>query len=208
MTERIRKFLKKRREDGPCLVVDLDVIRENYASFAKTLPDTRVFYAVKANPAPEILKLLADLGSSFDTASPAEIEMVLAAGATADRPRLRTCRDELLAHALEHAPRRVGVGDEEVAVDALALRLVPGFLEEAHESGIVHGEDRVRAVRRGLDERESAIGQERVPDRVGAGGHLVRRHRDPEVRLDLRVVAAMALRVDDLHRRVIRIRGS
>ncbi len=85
MTERIRKFLKKRREDGPCLVVDLDVIRENYGAFAKTLPDTRVFYAVKANPAPEVLKLLADLGSSFDTASPAEIEMVLAAGATADR---------------------------------------------------------------------------------------------------------------------------
>lgn len=85
MTERIRKFLRKRREDGPCLVVDLDVIRENYGAFAKTLPDTRVFYAVKANPAPEVLKLLADLGSSFDTASPGEIEMVLAAGATADR---------------------------------------------------------------------------------------------------------------------------
>jgi ornithine decarboxylase len=85
MTERIRKFLRKRRDDGPCLVVDLEVVRENYMAFAKTLPDTRVFYAVKANPAPEILKLLADLGSSFDTASPGEIEMVLAAGATADR---------------------------------------------------------------------------------------------------------------------------
>ena len=35
-------------------------------SFAKALPDTRVFYAVKANPAPEILDLLARLGSCFD----------------------------------------------------------------------------------------------------------------------------------------------
>ncbi len=69
MTERIRKFLRRRREDGPCLVVDLEVIRENYLAFAKALPDTRVFYAVKANPAPEILKLLAELGSCFDTAS-------------------------------------------------------------------------------------------------------------------------------------------
>jgi ornithine decarboxylase len=85
VTERIRKFLRRRRDDGPCVVVDLEVIRENYLAFAKSLPDTRVFYAVKANPAPEILKLLADLGSSFDTASTGEIDMVLAAGATADR---------------------------------------------------------------------------------------------------------------------------
>ena len=44
-----------------------------------------MFYAVKANPAPEVLALLAKLGSCFDTASIAEIEMVLAAGATPDR---------------------------------------------------------------------------------------------------------------------------
>jgi ornithine decarboxylase len=89
MTERIRDFLRRRREsgldDGPCLVVDLDVVRDNYRAFAKAFPDSRVFYAVKANPAPELLSLLASLGSCFDAASVAEIEMVLAAGATADR---------------------------------------------------------------------------------------------------------------------------
>jgi ornithine decarboxylase len=85
MTERIRDFLRNRRDDGPCLVVDLDVVRENYQSFATALPDSRVFYAVKANPAPELLALLASLGSCFDTASIAEIEMVLAAGATPER---------------------------------------------------------------------------------------------------------------------------
>jgi ornithine decarboxylase len=89
MTERIQDFLRRRREtgqdDGPCLVVDLDVVRENYQTFAKALPDSRVFYAVKANPAPELLSLLASLGSCFDTASVAEIEMALAAGAAADR---------------------------------------------------------------------------------------------------------------------------
>jgi ornithine decarboxylase len=89
MTERIQDFLRRRREagqdDGPCLVVDLDVVRENYQTFAKALPDSRVFYAVKANPAPELLSLLAALGSCFDTASVAEIEMALAAGATAER---------------------------------------------------------------------------------------------------------------------------
>jgi len=85
MTERIRKFLRDRRDDGPCLVVDLDIVRENYQAFAKALPDSRVFYAVKANPAPELLRLLASLGSCFDTASLAEIDMALAAGASPDR---------------------------------------------------------------------------------------------------------------------------
>ena len=85
MTERIHEFLRRREDDGPCLVVDLEVVRDNYRAFAGALPDTRVFYAVKANPSPEVLTLLAGLGSCFDTASIAEIEMVLAAGAAPDR---------------------------------------------------------------------------------------------------------------------------
>ena len=104
MTARIRQFLRKRAEDGPCLVVDLDVVRENYLAFAKALPDTKVFYAVKANPAAEVLSLLAALGSSFDAASVAEIEMVLAAGAPAERisfgNTIKKERDVARAYAL------------------------------------------------------------------------------------------------------------
>ena len=89
MTDRIRDFLRVRRDlgrdEGPVMVLDLDVVRDNYTTFARALPDTRVFYAVKANPAPEVLRLLADMGSCFDTASVAEIEMALSAGATAER---------------------------------------------------------------------------------------------------------------------------
>ena len=85
MTTRIREFLKHRTENGPCLVVDLDVVRENYLNFAKALPDSKVFYAIKANPAPEILKLLAGLGCCFDVASVSETHDALAAGATPDR---------------------------------------------------------------------------------------------------------------------------
>ncbi|EFO28970.1 lysine/ornithine decarboxylase [Roseibium sp. TrichSKD4] len=85
MSERIREFLRRRDEDGPCVVVDLDIVRDNYHAFARSLPDTSVYYAVKANPAPEILSLLESLGSCFDCASVGEIEMVLATGASADR---------------------------------------------------------------------------------------------------------------------------
>ncbi len=104
MTARIREFLRTRVDDGPCLVVDLDVVRDNYQAFAKALPDSRVFYAVKANPAPELLALLASLGSCFDAASIAEIEMVLAAGATAERisfgNTIKKERDVARAYAL------------------------------------------------------------------------------------------------------------
>ncbi|MBO0345286.1 type III PLP-dependent enzyme [Roseibium sp. CAU 1637] len=85
MSERILDFLRRRQTDGPCVVVDLDIVRDNYAAFANALPDTSVYYAIKANPAPEVLNLLHELGSSFDCASVGEIEMVLATGAAASR---------------------------------------------------------------------------------------------------------------------------
>ncbi|AFK53420.1 type III PLP-dependent enzyme [Tistrella mobilis] len=87
MTPKIERFLAGRREydSNPCVVVDLDVIAEKYREISEQMPLVRVFYAVKANPAPEILSMLVELGSCFDTASLQEIEMVLAAGASPDR---------------------------------------------------------------------------------------------------------------------------
>lgn len=103
-TARILDFLRTRRPDGPCLVMDLDVVRDNFTSFRKALPDSSIYYAVKANPAPEILRLLASMGSNFDCASVAEIEMALRAGATPGRisygNTIKKERDVARAHAL------------------------------------------------------------------------------------------------------------
>jgi ornithine decarboxylase len=103
-TARILDFLRDRRPDGPCLIVDLDVIADNFRAFRHAMPDTRIFYAVKANPAPEVLKLLAGMGSCFDTASVPEIDMALAAGATPDRisfgNTIKKERDIARAHQL------------------------------------------------------------------------------------------------------------
>jgi ornithine decarboxylase len=85
MTDRIHQFLADRRPQTPCLVIDLAVIEENYRELRRTLPLARVFYAVKANPAPEIIARLAELGASFDVASRGEIDLCLAAGVAADR---------------------------------------------------------------------------------------------------------------------------
>jgi ornithine decarboxylase len=121
MTERIREFLRNRREDGPVLVVDLDVVRDNYAKFARALPDTRVFYAVKANPEPAVLKLLAELGSCFDTASVVEIQLALDAGATPERISFgNTIKKERdIARALELGVRLFAV-DCEAEVEKIA----------------------------------------------------------------------------------------
>ena len=130
MTDRIMEFLRRRREDGldtgPCLVVDRDVVRDNYNAFAKALPDTRVFYAVKANPQPEVLDLLAKLGSCFDTASVVEIQQVLATGCPADRISFgNTIKKERdIARAYELGVRLFAV-DCETEVEKIA-RAAPG----------------------------------------------------------------------------------
>ncbi|KZM50753.1 type III PLP-dependent enzyme [Labrenzia sp. OB1] len=80
-TRKILNFLDCRDPAGPCLVVDLEIVRKTYRALQRALPQTRIHYAVKANPAPEILELLAGLGASFDVASVAEARMVLEAGA-------------------------------------------------------------------------------------------------------------------------------
>ena len=53
----------------PVVVIDHDVIRANYASFRRHLPKVQAYYAVKANPAPEIIQTLHKAGASFDVAS-------------------------------------------------------------------------------------------------------------------------------------------
>jgi ornithine decarboxylase len=84
MTPKIQRFLRDNEAlPTPFLVVDLDVIAHNFKKLRKALPLAEIYYAVKANPAPEIIKLLAGLGSKFDTASIYEIEDVVALGVKA-----------------------------------------------------------------------------------------------------------------------------
>ena len=85
MTERIARFLAENRLETPCLVIDLDVIAEAYDVLRWYLPLARVYYAVKANPAPQIVAMLERKGANFDVASRGEIELCLANGIAADR---------------------------------------------------------------------------------------------------------------------------
>lgn len=71
--------------DRPTLVIDRDAVIRRFAALSQGLGRAHVHYALKANPAPELLHALAQAGSGFDAASRAEIQMCLDAGATPDR---------------------------------------------------------------------------------------------------------------------------
>lgn len=76
-----RQHMGLHRPPSPCLVIDLAVVRQRYRELTAALPGTQVYYAVKANPEPQVLALLAGLGSGFDVASPGEISLALRHGA-------------------------------------------------------------------------------------------------------------------------------
>jgi len=60
----------------PIFVIDHEKIRENYREFRAHMPDIQIYFAVKANSNPEIVKTLYDMGSSFDVASMPEFMLV------------------------------------------------------------------------------------------------------------------------------------
>lgn len=83
---KINYFLENNHLPSPCLIVDLDQIRTQYQRFVTCFPKATICYAVKANPAPEILETLAQKdGSYFDVASLSEISAVLKQGVSPSR---------------------------------------------------------------------------------------------------------------------------
>ncbi|OIR05225.1 lysine/ornithine decarboxylase [mine drainage metagenome] len=60
----------------PLFVIDHDALRKNYREFRKYLPRVQIYYAVKANSDPLIVRTLFKEGSSFDVASMPEFKIV------------------------------------------------------------------------------------------------------------------------------------
>ncbi len=78
---RLLGYIRSTSFDRPTLVLDLERIEAHYHALKAGLGHADIHYAVKANPAPEILARLVGLGAHFDAASRAEIEACLAHGA-------------------------------------------------------------------------------------------------------------------------------
>ena len=77
-TEKRKQLLQKLAEEHgtPIFVIDHEIIRQNYKEFKERLPNIQVYFAVKANSDPEIVKTLYGMGSSFDVASMPEFMIV------------------------------------------------------------------------------------------------------------------------------------
>jgi ornithine decarboxylase len=65
-----------RKHGTPLFVIDHDELRRNYRDFRKHLPRVQVYFAVKANSDPAIVRTLFKEGSSFDVASMPEFMIV------------------------------------------------------------------------------------------------------------------------------------
>jgi ornithine decarboxylase len=101
MTKNIRSLAKK--HGTPLLIIDHKIIRDKYRQFRKALPRVGVYYAIKANPLPEIIRTLHALKSGFDVASQEEFEMVMSAvpGAALKKKTDFVYNDIILANTIK-----------------------------------------------------------------------------------------------------------
>eukprot|EP00878_Enallax_costatus_P001721 GHUV01001877.1.p1 GENE.GHUV01001877.1~~GHUV01001877.1.p1 ORF type:complete len:548 (+),score=160.60 GHUV01001877.1:260-1903(+) len=71
--------------DDTTYIYDLGNTTRLFKAWKGALPRVQPFYAVKCNPEPSLMKLLASLGAGFDCASKAELEAVAALGVPKNR---------------------------------------------------------------------------------------------------------------------------
>lgn len=71
--------------ETPCLFINKQVISDKFDELSLNFPFAKIHYAVKANPADEVVSLLQQKGSNFDAASVYELRQLLHLGVTPDR---------------------------------------------------------------------------------------------------------------------------
>jgi diaminopimelate decarboxylase len=73
----INDFLEENQSERAFYIIDLGEITNSYTNWVKLLPDVKPYYAVKCNPNPVLLDVLASLGCNFDCASENEIKTII-----------------------------------------------------------------------------------------------------------------------------------
>ena len=73
----IENFINNSNLECPFLIIDLSMVSASYKKLNKVFPNYKIYYAVKANPAKEILNCLKNEGSYFDVSSKNEIKLCL-----------------------------------------------------------------------------------------------------------------------------------
>lgn len=89
---------------SPLMILDCDVVRQQYRALNNALPGVTLHFALKPFPHPAVVRTLIQECASFDLASSGEIDMVAAAGVPADKT-IHTHpikRDSDIRHALDY----------------------------------------------------------------------------------------------------------
>ena len=126
--------------DRPTVVFDLEVLRAKYRALAAGLGDATIHYAVKANPAPEVVAAVAALGGHFDCASRGEIDLCLGLGVPASRiafgNTIKRAADIAHAHAMGVEQFAADAEEElhKIAEHAPGARVIIRMLVEASEA--------------------------------------------------------------------------
>jgi ornithine decarboxylase len=66
--------------DKPFLLIDPEIIRTKYRRFKNAIPRAHAHFAVKSNPDPKVLQVLASEGAGFEIASTAELDLLISLG--------------------------------------------------------------------------------------------------------------------------------
>ncbi len=80
-SDRIEAFIRSTRFDRPTLVLDTELVAQQFRALQAGLGRAHIHYALKANPQREVIETLVAEGSHFDAASRGEIELCLGLGA-------------------------------------------------------------------------------------------------------------------------------
>ncbi|NJD55028.1 MAG: type III PLP-dependent enzyme [Nitrospirae bacterium] len=78
-------FIRETDLEPPFLLMDKAKVRQKVHAIGKNIRNAEVYYAVKANPDIEVLKLINSLGIGFEIASEGEMSVLESIGVTSDR---------------------------------------------------------------------------------------------------------------------------
>lgn len=79
------RYLDKEKIETPFLLLDCEKVREKASLIGRHIRNSKLFYAVKANPDIEVLRFLSGLGSGFEIASEGELEILSKIGVEPSR---------------------------------------------------------------------------------------------------------------------------
>ncbi|HTX79056.1 MAG TPA: type III PLP-dependent enzyme [Longilinea sp.] len=71
--------------ETPFYVLDRNKLRQNCRNFRSAFGDIQIYFSVKANACPEVLKIFSEESINFDVASWGEIEVLLSLGVSSER---------------------------------------------------------------------------------------------------------------------------